>query len=72
MSNRLIEQDEILVVVRDRGPLSSRAVARTLKLYELDARFALLRAAVLGLTQKDERGEWSLTRRGRESLLLEP
>jgi hypothetical protein len=68
MSDRLVELDEILVVVRDRGPVSSRAVARTLKLLELDARLALLRAGVLGLTRRDDRGQWSLTTRGRESL----
>jgi hypothetical protein len=72
MSDRLVGLDEILVVVRDRGPLSSHAVARTLQLYELDARLALLRAAGLGLTRRDERGDWSLTTRGRESLIRRP
>jgi peptidoglycan/xylan/chitin deacetylase (PgdA/CDA1 family) len=71
MLDKLIDLDDILAVIRDRGPLSSRALARTLGLHDLDARLALLHTGILGLTERDDRGKWELTGKGRASLVSE-
>ena len=64
MSDRLVELEGILRTLRDRGPLSSDALARVLDLHSFDLRLALVDAATWGLIGRDRRGAWSLADRG--------
>lgn len=63
-SAKPVELEEILCTLRDRGPLSSDALARKLDLYAFDLRLALVDAATWGFVSRDRRGAWTLSDRG--------
>ena len=68
MSGKLVDLSEVLSVLGDEGPMSSREFAARLTLHELDARLALTQAHALGLLSTNSRGEWTLTADGRSAV----
>jgi hypothetical protein len=66
--SKLVGLDEVLSVLDDEGPLSTREFAQRLSLLEIDARLALVQAHSLGLVRTTGRGDWSLTADGREAI----
>jgi hypothetical protein len=61
--------EEVLARLKDRGPLSTSAIAREFGLNALDARILLLDAHLHGLVIRNDWEEWALSSRGREALL---
>ncbi len=68
MSNMLVGIEEVLVRLRDRGPLPTADIARLFGLNPVDARLLMLHAHVRGQVRRNDWGEWTITERGREAI----
>jgi hypothetical protein len=68
--SKLVGPDEVLSLLDDEGPLSTREFAQRLSLLEIDARLALVQAHSLGLVRTTGRGDWALTADGREAIAV--
>lgn len=68
MTRMLVGLDEVLVRLKERGPLPTREIAHQFGLNSLDARILMLDAHLHGLVIRNDWDEWALSARGREAV----